>query len=55
LVKTPQEVEGGNGGYDDAGKFVVLINNKNAADPTYSQLVTFLQEDKTDQFPYQLH
>ena len=54
LVKTPQGVEGGNGGYDDAGKFVVLINNKNATNPTYSQLVAFLQQDKTDQFPYRL-
>jgi hypothetical protein len=54
LVKTPQGVEGGNGGYDDAAKFIVLINNKNAADPTYSQLVTFLQQDQTDKFPYQL-
>lgn len=54
LVKTPQGVEGGNGGYDNAGKFIVLINNKNAADPTYSQLVAFLQRDESDQFPYQL-
>ena len=54
LVKTPQGVEGGNGCYDDAGKFVVLINNKTAADPTYSQLVAFLQQDRTDQFPYLL-
>jgi hypothetical protein len=54
LVKTPEGVEGGNGCYDDTGKFVVLINNKDAADPTFSQLVTFLQQDNTDQFPYQL-
>lgn len=54
LVKTPEGVEGGNAGYDDSGKFIVLINNKNALNPTYAQLVAFLQEDKTDEFPYQL-
>lgn len=42
----------GDGCYDDTGKFIVLINNKNAANPTYSQLVSFLQNDKTDEFPY---
>jgi hypothetical protein len=30
----------------------VLINNKNATNPTYSQLVSFLQSNKTDQYPY---
>jgi hypothetical protein len=30
----------------------VLINNKNAADPTYAQLVSFLNSDKTDESPY---
>ena len=43
---------GGDGCYDDKGDFIVLINNKNAADPTYAQLLNFLQNDKTDQYPY---
>ena len=30
----------------------MLINNKNASDPTYGQLVNFLTNDKTDQYPY---
>ena len=42
----------GNGCYDDTGNLIVLINNKNAVNPTYDQLVSFLQQDKTDQFPY---
>jgi hypothetical protein len=46
------ETFGGDGCYDDTGKFIVLINNKNAADPTYSQLVSFLKGDKTDEYPY---
>ena len=54
LVDSPQGIEGGNGCYDDTGKFVVLIDNKNAKDPTYAEMTAFLQQDKTDQFPYQL-
>jgi hypothetical protein len=42
----------GNGCYDDLGDFIVLINNENAVDPSYSELVGFLQQDETDQFPY---
>lgn len=46
------EVLAGDGCYDDTGDFIVLINNKNATNPTYTQLVSFLQNDKTDQYPY---
>jgi hypothetical protein len=42
----------GSGCYDDKGDFIVLINNKNAINPTYNELVSFLQKDKTDEFPY---
>jgi len=42
----------GDGCYDDTGDFIVLINNKNATNPTYGQLLTFLQSDKTDEYPY---
>lgn len=35
------------------GDFVVLINNKNATNPTYSQLKKFIKKDKTDEYPYQ--
>lgn len=45
-------VLGGDGCYDIYGKFIVLINNKNATDPTYQQLINFLQQDKIDQYPY---
>jgi hypothetical protein len=34
------------------GNFTVLMNNKDAKDPTYSQLLYFLKVDKTDQYPY---
>jgi len=47
-----QSVIAGDGCYDDSGDFIVLINNKNATDPTYSQLINFVQSDKTDQYPY---
>jgi len=50
LVKTPEGVLGGNDCY---GEFIVLINNKDAKDPTYSELLDFLRSDKTDEFPYQ--
>ena len=52
LVNSSEGVLGGDGCYDDKGDFIVLINNKNATDPTYAQLVNFLQNDKTDQYPY---
>ena len=52
LVDTPEGYLSGNGCYDDTGDFIVLINNENAVDPSYSQLVGFLQQDNTDQFPY---
>ena len=44
---------GGNGCYDDEGEFIVLINNKNAKNPTYSDLLSFLKSDETEQFSYQ--
>ena len=46
------ETFGGDGCYDDTGKFIVLINNKSAVDPTYAQMVNFLKGDKTDEYPY---
>jgi hypothetical protein len=52
LVNTPDGNLGGNGCYDDTGRFIVLINNQKAVNPTYSQLLSFLQGDKTDEFPY---
>ncbi len=52
LVDTPEGYLSGNGCYDDSGDFVVLINNENASDPSYSELAGFLQQDETDQFPY---
>ena len=50
LVYTPEGVLGGSECY---GEFIVLINNDKAVDPSYNQLMTFLQQDRTDQFPYQ--
>jgi hypothetical protein len=52
LVDTPEGYLSGNGCFDDSGDFIVLINNENAVDPSYSQLVSFLRQDNTDQFPY---
>ena len=52
LVHDPAGVLSGDGCYDDKGEFIVLINNINAVDPTYAQLVTFLRNNKTDQYPY---
>jgi len=52
LVDTPEGYLSGNGCYDDTGDFIVLINNENAVNPSYSQLVSFLRQDKTDEFPY---
>lgn len=45
-----------NGGYcsDSYGNPVVLINNSNATNPTYFELLAFLKQDNTDTFPYQL-
>jgi hypothetical protein len=34
------------------GQKISLINYKNAADPTYSELVSFIKADKTDQKRY---
>lgn len=48
LVKAPDGVIS-----NTYGGFVVLINNVNAVNPTYSQLVSFLSSDKTDKYPYQ--
>lgn len=50
LVKESEGVIHGNECY---GEFIVLINNKNAKNPTYSELLAFLKSDKTDEFPYQ--
>ena len=52
LAYTPEGPLGGDGCYDDTGDFIVLINNENAVNPSYSQLVSFLRQDKTDEFPY---
>jgi hypothetical protein len=52
LVDTPEGYLSGNGCYDDTGDFIVLINSENAVDPSYSELVGFLEQDETDQFPY---
>jgi hypothetical protein len=52
LADTPGGVLSGNGCYDDEGEFIVLINNEYAVNPSYSELVSFLRRDNTDQFPY---
>ena len=52
VVNSSEGVLAGDGCYDDTGNFIVLINNKDATDPSYSQLVNFLKSDKTDQYPY---
>jgi len=52
LLNTPDGTLSGDGCYDDTGDFIVLINNKNATNPTYAQLVSFLQSDTTDEYPY---
>jgi len=51
LVHDPDGVLSGNDCY---GEFIVLINNKNAKDPTYQELLSFLRTDNTDAFPYQM-
>jgi hypothetical protein len=52
LVDTPEGYLSGNGCYDDSGDFIVLINSGSAVDPSYSELIGFLEQDETDQFPY---
>ncbi len=52
LVNSPEGYLSGHGCYDDTGHFIVLINNEKATNPSYSELVSFLQRDKTDEFPY---
>ncbi len=49
LVKAPDGVIGGNDCY---GEFIVLINNQEARNPTYAELVEFLRTDTTDDYPY---
>jgi hypothetical protein len=49
LIKTPDGVIS-----TSYGNFTVLINNKNAKNPTYSQLLNFLRSDITDMYKYQL-
>ncbi len=43
---------GGDGCYDDKGYLIILINNKNAVNPSYIQLINFLQQDQADTYPY---
>jgi hypothetical protein len=38
---------------DGYGNLIVLVNSRNAQNPTYSQLLDFLLSDKTDLYPYQ--
>jgi ribosomal protein L37AE/L43A len=52
LINTTGGILSGSGCYDDTGNFIILINNKKATNPTYNELVSFLQKDKTDEFPY---
>jgi len=51
LVKDSKGVYAGSECY---GKFLVLINNEEARNPTYQELLNFLKADKTDEFPYRL-
>jgi hypothetical protein len=48
LIKTPDGVIS-----NSYGNFIVLINNGDYKNPTYSQLLDFLRLDKTDQYSYQ--
>lgn len=50
LIYTPGGVVSGSNCYGD---FIVLINNSEAKNPTYSELLIFLKTDETDKFPYQ--
>ncbi|MFC1900360.1 hypothetical protein ACFLYN_02085 [Chloroflexota bacterium] len=49
LVRTSDGVLNGNNCY---GEFITLLNNQEAKNPTYSELLAFLKSDKTDEFPY---
>jgi hypothetical protein len=51
LVKTTEGVITGKKCY---GEFIVLINNRNATNPTYSELLNFLSSDNTDEYSYSL-
>ena len=53
LVYDSGVILSGNGCYDDSEEFIVLINNRNAKDPTYSELLNFLRNDTTDSYAYQ--
>lgn len=44
----------GSGCYDSKGEFIILINNSNAKNPTYAELLSFLRNDNTESFPYKL-
>ena len=50
LVDTPGGVVSGSDCYGD---FIILVNNSEAKNPTYSELLTFLKADNTDKLPYQ--
>ena len=52
IVNIPQGIVSGDGCYDDTGDIIVLISNKQAIDPSYSQLLKFLQGDTVDEYPY---
>ena len=48
LVREPTGVQ-----VDSYGNLIVIMNNRNAQNPTYSQLLDFLSSDKTDLYPFQ--
>ncbi len=50
LVKEPKGVLNGNDCY---GEFIILINNMDAKNPTYTELLNFLKSNETDEFPYE--
>jgi len=52
LVKDPIGVIAGSGCYDDTGGFIILINNSDATNPTFNELLSFIKKDNTDQYPY---
>ena len=52
IVKIQEGIVSGDGCYDNSGNIIVLISNKNATDPTYAQLVQYLNSDTTDEYPY---
>jgi hypothetical protein len=56
LVEVQGDYIVGAGSYSDAGSgLIVLINDENATDPSFSALLNFLWEDRTDEFPYVFH